>query len=69
MTDCYWFPNHRSYSDDSEWKQKLAHEKKQTRILEKSIRKLNTELEAVDKSGATKKVKSKCGYKSSVHCT
>ena len=36
------------HADDSEWKVKLANEKKQTKTLERSIRKLNAELEAVN---------------------
>ena len=41
--------------DDSEWKQKLAKEKKLTRALKKSIQKLRTELKAVDRVGKPNK--------------
>ena len=44
-----------STQDDSEWKQKLAKEKKLTRTLKKSIQKLRTELKAIDRVGKPNK--------------
>lgn len=52
--------------DDSEWKQKLSKEKKQTRTLERSIKKLKTELSAVDRVGNLKKHSIKCESVNSV---
>ena len=40
---------------NSEWKQKLENEKKQTRKLEKTLRKLRADIEAVDPVTTTKK--------------
>ena len=43
------------YEDDNEWKQKFAEEKKRTKMLEKSIRKLKMDIQAVDETGKVKR--------------
>ena len=43
------------YLDNSEWKQKLDNERKRTKKLERSIRKLRAEIEAVDQVAPAKK--------------
>ena len=48
----------RFNAGNSEWKQKLENEKKQTRKLEKALRKLRADVDAVDPVTTTTKKKS-----------